>query len=536
MIEALRRCAELAPDTAVVFPGGPEHVTVAEVYTQAVTFATRLRQNGVRPGDVVGMLCSTGSQVLTGIFGVTAAGAAVSVLPTPPVMRDAERAGGRLTSLVRASGMRFLLADSDQRWLAALVRSQLPEVIVLDLPTGPIPAEDASDLPTPDSDDVAVIQYTSGSTSQPKGVVLRHRNILAGLRSISVSARITPDDVLVHWVPHFHDMGLFGWLACLLSGAATHTWNPAAFIRRPARFLQYFAEQGGTIMTGPNFAYDLILAAVDEETVSSLDLSRWRLAFNGAEPVSATTVAAFTDRFATALAGRHVMYPVYGMAEATLAISFPEPGDAPRKLSVNREKLGAGVVCPVHPDDQAAMPVVSVGRPVHGISVEVVAPDGEVLGAGAVGEIQIAGPGVSDGYDEPDENLFRGGRLRTGDLGFRYDGELYVAGRIKDMIIVKGENFFATDVEAVAREVPGVYRRRCVAVAGHGEELVVIAEVANRSAAERDGVSDRISATIRTELSLDNVRIELVDRGRIPRTTSGKWQRGQARTLIGSTS
>ncbi|MCP3802917.1 AMP-binding protein [Allokutzneria sp. A3M-2-11 16] len=513
-------------------------MTIGRLATEVDRFACVLVAEGVGRGDLVGFLSSTGPQVLVGIVGVTAAGAAVSVIPTPAAMRDSDQLADRLVTLVDAGQMRFLLTDQAQRPLAELIRSRRPALVVLETPSESGQARDLDiALPRASPEDIAVVQYTSGSTSAPKGVVLRHSTVLAGLRSISVSAGLNPDDVFIHWVPHFHDMGLFGWLASMMSGAATHTFSPVGFIRRPAAFLTYFAEQGGTLMTGPNFGYDLLLDAVGEELVSGMDLSRWRIAFNGAEPVSAATVAAFAERFAPAGADRSVMYPVYGMAEATLAVTFPQPGTPPRVLHVDRDRLaGAGQVVVVPRDHRNAKAVVSVGRPVAGIAVRLVDGPGEPLGELALGEVQIRGAGVTEGYRDDAANrvAFQDGWFRTGDLAFWHLGELYVAGRLKDMVIVKGQNYFAADVEAVVRDVPGVDRRRCVAVPDDSEHLTIVVEAKNPDDAVAEGVPARIRERISEVLGLTAVRVHVVGRGTLPRTTSGKWQRGLVRGMIGT--
>lgn len=532
--EALRSWAVARPEQRLVFPELGTELRIDRLQEAASRFAGTLARAGVGRGDVVGLLSATGPQVLLGVFGVTATGAAVSVLPIPPLMSSPEATVRKLVGFLDAADMRYLLTDPAQRPLADLVCTTRPETTVLELP-----AVDAVDGPVFDAsavrgDDIAIIQYTSGSTSQPKGVVLRHSTVLAGIRSIGVSAQITPDDVFVQWVPHFHDMGLFGWLAYLLHGAATHTFSPGAFIRRPAAFLSYLAEHRGTVTCGPDFGYDLLLAAVDDVAAARLDLSAWRLAFNGSEPVSAATVERFTRRFAAAGVRPSTMFPVYGMAEATLAITFPEVGAISPVLHVDRSRLtNAGEVRLVAASDPDAKAVVAVGQPIDGMELRLVDAAGTPVGDSELAEIEIRGAAVTDGYyrnPEATAALWHGDWRRTGDLGFRHGGQLYVAGRIKDMVIVNGANFFAQDVEAVVRDVPGVYRGRCVAVPDDAEHLTVVAETKSPHEPLADEVRRRVSA----ELGLSAVRVHLVRPGALPRTTSGKYQRAKARELIGA--
>lgn len=547
LVGAIRECAGSWPDRALVFPELGGQVTVRRLLEHAEAFARQAARAGLGHGDVVGLLSATGPQVLVGLFGASCAGAAVSVLPTPPMMRDLPAAARHVTRLLDAADMRYLLVDDSQKELGVLVGEARTGLTVLHLPDAAAvfsqdPAVERDEvgaqptfsegLPEVLPDDVAVIQYTSGSTSDPKGVVLRHRTVLAGLRSIAVSAQASPDDVFIQWVPHFHDMGLFGWLAYLLHGATTHTFSPGGFIRRPGAFLRYFSAQKGTVTCGPDFGYDLMLADLDDQAVGELDLSGWRLAFNGSEPVSATTVEAFCRRLAPAGLRPSAMFPVYGMAEATLAVTFPPVGEAPRVLHVDRRLLvNGGEARLVDAGDLEAKPVVAVGRPVDGMRVRLVTEAGEPAADRELAEIQIRGEAVTEGYYRAGEAtgaLFDAGWLRTGDLAFRHEDRLYVAGRIKDMIIVGGRNFFAQDIEAVVREIDGVYRKRCVAVPDEAEFLTLVAE-----SRQDDGeLAERIRLRIATELGLSAIRVHLVRPGRLPRTTSGKWQRREVARLI----
>jgi acyl-CoA synthetase (AMP-forming)/AMP-acid ligase II len=517
-------------------------VTVRDACDAADGLAALLVEEGVGRGEVVGLLASAGPQVLIGVVGVTASGAAVSVLPNPPVMRDPDATARRLTSLIDAAQMRFLLADPSQRPLADSLRTLRPGLTVLELSALDPRRGSAARVPEVDPDDIAVIQYTSGSTARPKGVVLTHRSILAGLRSIATSARITEDDVFVNWVPHFHDMGLFGWLATLLAGARTHAFSPMGFIRRPADFLRYSAEHGATITAGPNFSYDLLIDSIDAPAAAGLDLRRWRLAFNGAEPVSARTVQSFAERFAPAGVSPAVMYPVYGMAEATLAVTFPEPGEPCHVHHVDRDLLAnGGKVRLVEASAPAAKAMVGVGRAVAGLEVRVVDAElGSPTPEGTSGEIQIRGAGITTGYHNAPaatQAAFCGDWFRTGDIGYQYDGQLYVAGRLKDMIIINGQNYFPEDVEAVVRDVPGVHRGRAVAFSSTGtddaEHVTVIAETKKTADLE---LAERIQGKVGGELGLAAVRVHLTRPGKLPRTSSGKWQRGLARKLLGSAS
>jgi acyl-CoA synthetase (AMP-forming)/AMP-acid ligase II len=527
----LAHLARSAPDAAAVFPHADERIRAAEVDESATGAAHSLLATGIAPGDVVGVLMPPVARLLVTLFGLWRAGAAASILPVQTGFGNEAAAARRLARIARAAGMRHVVLATEFHGIGAALRAEMPELTLVDPPT----ARGAGELPEVPADALAVVQFTSGSTSAPKGVMLSHRTMVAGLTAVVVSGGLTPADVIVQWVPTFHDMGLVGLMSSWLNGSDVHVFTPTAFLRRPAAVLAHFATVGGTILSGPNFSYDYLLDAVRPEQLAALDLSRWRLAFNGSEPVSADTV----DRFAATLAPygvpESVMYPVYGMAEATLAVTFPTPGDAPRIVTVDRDELAAtGEVRPRAGSGPAAKRVLSVGRAVHGVDVRIVAPDGTPVGEGRLGEIQIAGASVTTGYYRDagaTRRLFDGSWLRTGDLGFRLDADLFVTGRRKEMVVVRGQNFFPDDVESIAREVPGVYRRRCVAfsdVDDNGTEHVGVIVEGTANGAGGDELRREVARRISAELDLAAVRVYVVRPRWLTRTTSGKWQRGLA--------
>ena len=522
----------LGPEASVAYPRTGERLSATDLDTASERFAHRLVAAGVRPGEVVGLLSLTGPQVLIGLLGIVRAGAAASMFPT--TAGTPEREAERLAPAIGAARMRHLVVHPDCLDTARALQGLCPDLTVVDADTsaGPCPA---GRLPQVAPEDLAVVQFTSGSTSAPKGVMLAHSTVLAGLRAIAASAQMDHDDVMVTWVPHFHDMGLFGPLAVLFSGGSVHVIPPLEFVRRPGRVLRLLADTGATMLTGPDFSYQRLAGAATPELTAELDLSRWRLAFNGAEPVRAATVNAFTARLAPARVAPSTMYPVYGMAEATLAIAFPAPGTAPRVVHLDRRRLSDdGLAVEVPADHSLAKPLVSVGRPVRGIRLRLVDPAGAVCGPGRLGEIQIAGPAVTSGYyGDPaaTAEAFDGAWLRTGDLGLQLDGDLFVTGRRKEMIIVNGQNHFPEDAESLAREQPGVHRGRCVAYADDaGERLVVAVEIAPGD--DPDTVAGQVHRVLSDRLGLAAVRVHPLRPGRLPRTTSGKWQRGLARELL----
>lgn len=529
MAECLTALSRSAPDAVALFPSHGR-ITAAELHESSLRSANACLDAGVEPGDLVGVLTPTTPAIFTALFGLWRAGAAVSVLPIQVGFGDVDVVAQRLATIIGTAGMRHLVLDSSYSKIGDALHALLPSLTMLD----PLADGSARALPEVDEDSLAIVQFTSGSTSAPKGVMLPHRTAVAGLRACVVSGRFSPDDVFVQWVPIYHDMGLIGLMSHWLNGADVHVFGPAEFLRRPERVLRHFAEHHGTVLTGPNFGYEYLLDAVTPDLLATMDLSAWRLAFNGAEPVSATTVRRFAETFAACGVGESVMYPVYGMAEATLSISYPTPGDPARVVTVDRHELAStGRVRVVAEDHPSARPVVSVGRPVHGVRARIAGEDGETLPDGRLGEVRIAGDPVTTGYyraPEATARAFDGGWLRTGDLGFVLGGELFIGGRIKEMVIVRGQNFFPDDVEAIAGAVPGVYKRRCVAFSdtddAGAERVGVIVEVAASEAP--DDVRAEVVRRVSAELDLSEVDVHVVRPRWLTRTTSGKWQRSLA--------
>lgn len=535
--DALDELARSSPDQAVVYPGTGITVTARELRGAARRHASGLARAGVRPGEIVGLLAPTGPALPVSLFGITLAGAAVTVLPTGMLGPGSQQVVERLARIVDAAGMSHLVADAEFAELAAGLRRLRPGLTILgqDI-TGPAQAA----LPGAEPEALAVVQFTSGSTSRPKGVMLTHRNVMAGLATITATTELGPDDTLVSWVPHFHDMGLFMPLAMLLGGGGLHIFSPSAFVRRPESFLAYFAENGGTLTGCPNFAYDLLAGA--SAGLPEASLRGWRLAINGAEPVSPATVSRFTAELAPYGVGPAVMSPAYGMAEATLAAAFPAPRETPKLVYVDRDRLADDHEVAIAPaGDPAAKAIVSVGQAAAGMSLRIADGNGGQAGEGRLGEIQLRGAPVTAGYlGDPVATaaLFDGDWLRTGDLGFCLDGDLYVTSRMKDMIIVAGRNYFPEDVEMLAAAVPGVHRGRCVAFASHGdgegdgaEVITVAAERAPRS--DPAELAARIRREVAAGLGLAALSVHIVGPGHLPRTTSGKKQRALTRARLG---
>ncbi|ABD11304.1 acyl-CoA synthetase (AMP-forming)/AMP-acid ligase II [Frankia casuarinae] len=576
--DALDVAAARHPDTPVTFPSTHEVISLRDLAATSRIIAAALTTDGVQAGERVGVLAANSAEFLLALFAISRAGAAACPLPLPTTAHDlngyADRVsrttaaagihrvvtGGRVSAILRRTadrlgGLRFLPAADLVRDVGPATPTRQPHPGP-ECPVGAVGAVGA--------DDVAIVQFTSGSTAAPKGVVLSHRAVLCGIRAIIDGIRLGEGDHGGIWLPLFHDMGLFATLSAIMTGIPMTVWSPADFVRDPAGWLRSFLASGATISPAPNFAYDDLVRAIDPDEVPGLDMRRWRVALNGAEPVSAVGVERFLDHFAPAGFAPTAMFPVYGMAEATLAVAFPPLGRAPVVTWVDRDRLAAeGIVTEVPREHPRAKGLVAVGRPVRDIRIRIADLHGDVLadplGDGLapslrVGEIQIRGGSVTSGYLTAGGLTTGGftadGWLRTGDLGFQRGDDLFVTGRDKEMIIIRGVNYYPEDAEAAVRDLPGVHRRRVVAfgspdqpdAAGSPPDatgakaaggVTVVGETALTEPADRARLATDLRMAATAALGLSTVTVRLVEPGALPRTSSGKFQRLAVRDLVG---
>ncbi|KJE20293.1 acyl-CoA synthetase (AMP-forming)/AMP-acid ligase II [Frankia torreyi] len=542
---ALDEAAATGPDIAVSFPSSAERLTLTALAARTTALARALVAEGVAPGERIGVFSRNNADFMTAVIAVGRAGAAACPLPLPTSAGDLAGYAARIAAVTSAAGVGRVLVGAGADGLTRRLAPVLPALRFDGIAGLVRSARDGVALPDVSPSDLAIVQFTSGSTAVPKGVVLTHRNVVHGTAAIADGIGLGVGDHGATWLPLYHDMGLFGALSAILTAVPMTIWSPSTFIKDPASWLRSFAEIGATVAPSPNFGYDALLAAVDPAEVAGLDLRRWRVALNGAEPVSPVTVQRFGAHFAPAGFAPEAMFPVYGMAEATLAVTFPPLGRPPVTTWVDRDRLARdGVAVPAPAGDAGARGLVGVGRPVRGMRLRIVDGRRRAVPDGTVGEIEIAGDAVTAGY------LTAGGPptaleadpagerwLPTGDLGFLAAGELHVSGRRKEMIIVRGVNYYPEDAEALVRDAPGVYRRRCVAVAdtddsGAGaESLTVIAETTLDDAADRIRLAADLRVAVGSALGLAEVSVRLVAPDALPRTSSGKFRRAEARDL-----
>ncbi|WP_329385108.1 fatty acyl-AMP ligase [Streptomyces sp. NBC_01716] len=512
-----------------------ERLTFAGLHAEAGEVACGLLERGVLRGERVAIALPTSIDFARAFFGVLAAGAVPVPVPPPVRFASLDIHLKRIALVMRQSKVRVVLTD---KMLGGLLEPTLGgaggEFRILDVATTRAPSPVYVDVA---AGDPALVQYTSGTSASPKGVVLTHANLLANVDAIAGGLGIDDTDVSCNWLPLFHDMGLIGaFLSPALTDAETYLLPPEDFLRDPGRWLRIISRYGVTATTAPNSGYLYALRRTPAERVPELDLSRWRFALNGAELIDPDTLRGFSAHFAPAGFRADAFLPVYGLAEGSLAVTFAPTGRAVRSTWVRREPLSRGVVemAPAGGDGaEAGREIVSVGLPVANTEVRLVGEDGTALtDPSLVGEIQIRGDSVMRGYEDNEPatraTVLAGGWVSTGDLGFRQDGELFIAGRKKEVIIVFGQNYYASDIESVAGRVTGVSNGAVLAAGTafpDGEGLVLVAETKESEGAAREDLIARLRFAVSDSLGLTPRDIVLVRRGRLPRTSSGKLQR-----------
>jgi fatty-acyl-CoA synthase len=534
LVEALRWHATRRPEqTHVVFADDPAQVqtlTYGALHVRARRIAHGLRALGIAPGDTVALMLPTSLEYFTCFAGVLLAGGiAVPVYPPTHAAGLADHLRRHVTILSNA-GVRTMIVPDGAETSAALIMAWAPileRVVAPHMLTG----DESPDLYEARSTDVALLQYTSGSTGAPKGVMLTHANLLANIRAMGHTAGVSRRDVLLSWLPLYHDMGLIGaWLGPLYFGVPLVLMSPMTFLARPVRWLQTISRYRTTITAAPNFAYERCATLIPAAQLQGIDLSSLRIAFCGAEPVSAHTMRAFAERFTAYGFDSRTLTPVYGLAENTLGITFTPPGRGLRIERISRSQLATlDRAVPAQSDDDA-LELVSCGAPLPSNTVRIIDANGRDTRERVAGRIEFRSPSATQGYyrnEAQTARLFHDGWLDTGDMGYLSDGELFITGRVKDLVIRAGRHFFPYELEEAVSRLRGV-RHGCVAACGMPDprtgtdRLIVIAETRETAPEEQSRIRSAISDTATTLLGAPPEEIALVPPHSILKTSSGK--------------
>jgi fatty-acyl-CoA synthase len=547
------------PDTGVPGFGGPgadaagaseASFSFTAIERMTARFGGALQALGLKKGDRVALILPNNDDFVLSFLGAIRAGIIPAPIYPPMALGQLQAYLDNTRHIVAKSGARVLVTTAKIKRLLGTVQSACPaleQVVAIEgirESNEPLRAEKVG------LDDVAFLQFTSGSTSRPKGVTLTHANLAANIKCIMEDGlRSGPEDVGISWLPLYHDMGLIGFVLAPLYHLVPIVYIPALlFLKRPVTWFQVITRHKGSIAYAPNFAYALCIKRIKPAELEGLDLSTWRVAGCGAEPIRPETLEGFATTFEKIGFKKTALLPSYGMAESALAVAFTELGEGVKTLAVNGPELWErGHVQVVPEEDDSAVRLVSCGREFPGHTIRVFDPNDagseRPLAEGVVGELRVGGPSLMRGYWEDAERTresFAGGLLKTGDLGFLEDGHVFVCGRSKELVIVNGRNYYPQDMEWEASKVAGVRRGNVVAFGARDpsgverdrERVILAFEVQEP---ERMGQTATLVAEVRRAvqegmgLTLDDV-IPLPP-GALPKTSSGKLQRAKTREL-----
>ncbi len=519
-----------------------QEISYQSLYKGACRIATGLQQRGLRPGETVAIMLPTSRSYFFSFLGILLAGGIpVPIYPParPSQIEDHLRRHARILNNAQA---KLLITIPEAKLVAHLLKSHVDSLQQI------ITAEELSEIEGREphftaakAPDIALLQYTYGSTGNPKGVTLTHSNLLANLRAMGEAIKATSDDVFVSWLPLYHDMGLIGaWLGSLYFGFPLVVMSPLAFLARPQCWLWAIHNHRGTLSAAPNFAYELCLHKIRDSDLEGLDLSSWRMAFNGAEPVSPGTIRRFSDRFYPLGFQRETLAPVFGLAESSVGLAFPPPGRITPIDRIQREAMTtSGRAIPAAEAETQVLEFVACGQPLTGHPIQIVDANGDALPERREGQLQFRGPSATSGYyrnPEETQRLFDGPWLNTGDLAYIAEGDLYITSRVKDLIIRAGRNIYPYELEEAIGYIPGI-RKGCVAVfaATHHntatEPVIVIAETRETAPDSLKKLQDQIHILSSDLLGMRPDRVILAPPHTVLKTSSGKIRRSACRAM-----
>jgi fatty-acyl-CoA synthase len=533
---------------ATLGPGTSEaSFSFTAIERASARYGGALQALGLKKGDRVALVLPTNEDFVLCFLGAIRAGV-IPVPIYPPIgLGQLQSYLDNTRHIVAKSGARALVTSAKIKRMLGTVQAACPALEQVVAVEGIRESMEALRPEKIGMDDIAFLQFTSGSTSRPKGVALTHENLAHNVKCIMDDGlRLTSEDTGVSWLPLYHDMGLIGFvLAPLFHTVPVVFLPPLLFLKRPVSWFQAMTRHKGTVSYGPNFAYALCVKRIREKELAGLDLSSWRIAGCGAEPIRPETLEAFAEAFAKVSFKKEALLPSYGMAESSLAVTFTELGEGMKTLAVDGETLyGRGEAKPVPEDDDRAVRLVSCGREFPDHAIRIFDPDdassAAPLADGKVGEIRISGPSVMKGYWEDAErtrDAFAGPFLKTGDLGFLTDGHLYICGRSKEVVIVNGRNYYPQDMEWEAGKVPGVRKGNVIAFGARDnterdrERVVVAFEAQDAKSENAQALCQAVRKAVQEGMGLTLDDVVAVVPGALPKTSSGKLQRAKTREL-----
>ena len=518
-----------------------EKITYEKLLNSAQTIAAGLQQQGLLPGQTVAIMLPTSGNYLFSFFGILLAGG----IPVPiyPPFRPSQfedhmrRQAGILTN----SQAVMLITVPEAKAAARLLKGQVPGLHSVVTPQDLIASQGQLSRPVLSSKDIAFLQYTSGSTGNPKGVILTHAQLLANIRIMGKAIHAKSTDTFVSWLPLYHDMGLIGaWFGSLYHACPLILMSPLSFLTDPSRWLWMIHKYRGTLSAAPNFAYGLCLHKLQDKDIKGLDLSSWRFAFNGAEPISPQTIRQFGKRFSAYGFRPEAMSPVYGLAEVGVGLAFPPIDRGPIIDSIQAEPFTTlGKAIKASENETNCLEFVACGQPLSSYEIRIVDSTGRELPEREVGQLQFKGPSATSGYfrnSESTRDLFEGDWLNSGDLAYIAGGDIYLTSRTKDIIIRGGHNIYPYQTEEAIGDISGI-RKGCVAIIGSTdttsgtERIIVIAETRETDAAVKEVLKQKVKSVATELLTMPPDEIILGTTHTVLKTSSGKIRRATMREL-----
>ncbi len=539
LVEVLQRHAAEDPNRPHIYlqdeHGAEIIIRYGQLFESSTRVAAGLYEQGLKPGQTVAIMLPTSPAFFYAFFGILLCGG-IPVPIYPPLRADRiEEYALREATILNNAGVRLLITFAKVEVLSKLLRVFIKSLNTVTTVEILLTAKGNPPRITLQPHDPALIQYTSGSTSDPKGVCLSHHNLLSNIRSFGNAIQFSQRDVAVSWLPLYHDMGLIGaWLGSLYHANPLTLLSPISFINRPERWLWAIHYHRGTVSGGPNFAYELCIRKIDDANLHGLDLSCWRLAFNGAEAINPRTLERFAKKFAPFGFKEESLYPVYGLAESSVALTFPPLHRVPKIDTILRNPFE--IKQKAIPSAKTEIPYlefVSCGLPLPLHEIKVVDDAGNSLPERQIGSLYFKGPSAMLGYYQnvaATEAIYHDGWWDTGDFAYLVDGEVFITGRKKDLIIKAGRNLYPQEIEEVVAEVTGV-RKGCVIAFGVSdpklgtEKLVIVTETAETATSVRQQMINEIIEKVSVVLAIPPDEVVLVPPRTVPKTSSGKLQR-----------
>lgn len=545
LVAVLSAYAEKEPERIHLYlqhdNGKEKIIRYGALYEKALKTAKGLQAVGLQPGETVAIMLPTCEDFFYAFFGILLAGG-LPVPIYPPVRSDRiEEYAKREAKILRNAEVRVLISFLEIQTLNRILRNFIPSLKAVMTVTELCTAGMEFRAPLLKGDNNALIQYTSGSTGDPKGVLLTHNNLLANIRAIGQAIEIKPTDVAVSWLPLYHDMGLIGsWLGSLYFGIPITIMSPLAFLNHPERWLWAIHYHRATLSAGPNFAYELCVSKIDDQVIEGLDLSSWRLAFNGAEAIYPKTIKNFTRRFSFYGLKPETIFPVYGLAESSVALTFP-PLNRPAQIDrLQRNRFNQDqIATPCTDHEKNCIEFISCGKPLPQHEVQIVDAHNKVVAERVIGHLQFRGPSALQGYyrnPKATQKIHQDGWWESGDLAYMAEGEIYITGRQKDIIVKAGRNLYPQEIEEITGQTAGV-RKGCVVAFGvvnpktGTEQLIVVAETREQQLQQQEKIIDEIIQNITVSIGDPPDKVILVPPKIIPKTSSGKLQRSSTKTL-----